>query len=165
MHHVFTDFSMTHKVPESFKGLICDVPGILRGKSCYPHFRDETTEAQRGSPLPGVGGKMPPAQEGARQGALSLCSLRAPALAGHSQPRAHPERGPQRVFFGNSRYCRREGISVRETVRFFFFFFFFFQVEEKRKRISKISWKGTGLIYQFLCESSEKNYTVTTVSL
>ena len=114
---------MTHKVPESFKGLICDVPGILRGKSCYPHFRDETTEAQRGSPLPGVGGKMPPAQEGARQGALSLCSLRAPALAGHSQPRAHPERGPQRVFFGNSRYCRREGISVRETVRFFFFFF------------------------------------------
>lgn len=146
MHHVFTDFSMTHKVPESFKGLICDVPGILRGKWCYPHFREETTEAQRGSPLPGVSGKMPPAPEGTRQGALSLCSLRAPALAGHSQPRAHPERGPQRVFFGNSRYCRREGISVRETVRFFFFFF---KWKKKEKGNLKSPGKGQDSFINF----------------
>lgn len=58
------------------------------------------------------------APEGTRQGALSLCSPQAPALAGHSQARAHPERCPQQVFFGNSRYYGREGICVKETVIF-----------------------------------------------
>lgn len=158
MHHVFPDFSMTHKVPEPCKGLICDVPSISRAKWSYPHFRDETAEAQRGSPLPGGGGKKPMAPEGTRQGALSLCSLQAPALAGHSQPRAHPERSPQRVFSGNSRYYGREGICEGDSQ-------VFLKWKEKEKGNLKSPGKGQDPFINFSVNPLKKNYTVTTVSL